>query len=506
MSEVVLPEGWESSTISTVCLLNPKERLADELDVGFMPMAGVPTVFHGTCQFELRKWESVKKGFTQFRDGDAIFAKITPCFENSKAAVIEGFPSGWGAGSTEYYVLRPIGHAINPKLLLALVKTKAFLVNGATNMSGSVGHKRVPKTFVESYPLPLPPIAEQKEIADRLDNLLAQVDSIKARLDAIPVILKRFRQSVLAAATSGELTKTWRERSALGKHDVPQLKEIMEREWFEAKEREFKRKGKRPKSDNWKKFGDPVIIENDELGWVSVSLENVAEVIDPNPSHRMPKYVDDGLPFISSENITRNDSVDFNKGKKITDEELQKQKQRYEVTHTTFAFTRIGTIGKSVSLPLPHNYGVSHAMAIVTPSGVIDGAFLRLVISCESIIKQAFDGVQSVGVPDLGIGKMKAFRIPLPMLDEQEEIVRRVSGHLAIAKQIEQQVKKAQSQVNNLTQSILAKAFRGELTVDWRAEHPELISGENSAQALLERIKAEQEKLAPQKKGRKKRT
>ncbi|MEP1214791.1 MAG: restriction endonuclease subunit S [Marinobacter sp.] len=210
MNEASFPKEWVKCTIGDACALNPKEKLPDDLDVGFMPMAGVPTNHFGACDFEKRSWEKVRKGFTQFKNGDVIFAKITPCFENSKAAIIRDFPSGWGAGSTEYYVLRPYGDLVRPEMLFALIKSREFLVNGAVNMSGSVGHKRVPKVFVSGYELPLPPLAEQKVIADKLDTLLAQVENTKARLERIPQILKRFRQSVLAAAVSGRLTEEWR--------------------------------------------------------------------------------------------------------------------------------------------------------------------------------------------------------------------------------------------------------------------------------------------------------
>jgi type I restriction enzyme S subunit len=101
---------------------------------------------------------------------------------------------------------------------------------------------------------------------------------------------------------------------------------------------------------------------------------------------------------------------------------------------------------------------------------------------------------------------IKNLEVYFPSLDEQTEIVRRVDHLFAHADRIEQQVNNALSRVNNLTQSILAKAFRGELTEQWRKDNPELISGENSAEALLERIKAERAAMKPVKKSRQKRT
>jgi len=209
-----LPKEWPSTNLEEIVQLNPKSDIDDNLTVGFSPMAMIPTDYRGTIDFEERPWAKVKKEYTHFQDGDVLFAKVTPCFENGKAAFVKGLPNGKGAGSTEYFVLRPYENLIEPKCLLALVKTRDFLRNGALNMTGSVGLKRVPKDFVQKYPVPIPPLAEQKQIATKLDELLAQVDSIKTRLDTIPAILKRFRQSVLAAV-SGRLTEKSRENNQI---------------------------------------------------------------------------------------------------------------------------------------------------------------------------------------------------------------------------------------------------------------------------------------------------
>ena len=93
---------------------------------------------------------------------------------------------------------------------------------------------------------------------------------------------------------------------------------------------------------------------------------------------------------------------------------------------------------------------------------------------------------------------------PLPPMEEQNQIVQQVEKLFAFADQIEQRLETAQGHVNNLTQSILAKAFRGELTAEWRKQNPDLITGDNSAQALLDKIKAEMEKLKPSKRSKKK--
>jgi type I restriction enzyme S subunit len=120
---------------------------------------------------------------------------------------------------------------------------------------------------------------------------------------------------------------------------------------------------------------------------------------------------------------------------------------------------------------------------------------LRLLENYEETRKSAAGGAQ----PNLNLNKVRAISINVPPKKEQAEIVRRVDQLFAFADQVEQQVKNAQARVDKLTQSILAKAFRGELTAEWRAENPDLISGENSAEALLERIKAEKARQKPEK-------
>lgn len=330
--------------------------------------------------------------------------------------------------------------------------------------------------------IPIAPINEQIRIANKLDSLLTKVDVAKTHLDKIPSILKRFRQSVLAAATSGQLTEEWRNESGNASYDNEMLLELMHKEWVYSQERDFERKGKRPKTENWNnKYIPPELKKLQNKGWLSVNLEYLSDVRDPNPSHRMPKYVNKGRPFISSENILVSEKLNFEKGKKINDEELGRQKQRYDVMPGTFAFTRIGTIGKSVYLPLPHDYGISHAMAVVRPyESLVETKFLKQVMSCESILIQAKEGVQSVGVPDLGMGKMRSFKIPLPSKHEQKEIVRRVEELFTLAEAVEKQYQAAKLKVDKLTHSILTKAFRGKLVPQDPNDEP--------AEKLLERI------------------
>lgn len=206
--------GWHLIEIGRLIELNPKNNADASTRVGFVPMQLLGTRFLSDLKFEERPWGAVMRAYTHFQDGDVLMAKITPCFENGKAGIARGLPSGLGAGSSEFFVCRPRPQALDPRYLLAWLSSKDFRERGAVNMTGSVGHKRVPREFLTEEKIPLAPYPEQQRIADKFDTVIARVDACRDRLARVTPLLKRFRQAVLAAATAGLLTREWRESEA----------------------------------------------------------------------------------------------------------------------------------------------------------------------------------------------------------------------------------------------------------------------------------------------------
>ncbi|WP_075350315.1 restriction endonuclease subunit S [Algoriphagus marinus] len=309
--------------------------------------------------------------------------------------------------------------------------------------------------------IPLAPLPEQQHIVARLDAVFGHLDVLKEKLDRIPVLLKNFRQQVLTQAVTGELTKEWREYSSFKGEKNSEAEEIIER-----------LNKKRESLVKLKKIRKVILKEtdkNDNLGdlpnsWVKVSLIEVANIIDPNPSHRMPEYVNDGIPFISTENI-KGSQLDFQKGKKVTQRTLDEQIKRFDIKEGDFLFTRIGTIGKSCYLPTMREYALSHAVCIISSylPDQLHPSFLKIILSSKVILDQSQDGIQSVGVPDLGMGKVRAFQIPLTSVEEQQEVVNIVEALGSLADKIESQYHSLKSKIDQLPQAVLAKAFRGEL-------------------------------------------
>ncbi len=174
-----LPHGWEWTTLASICLINPRNNEKDNVFASFVPMTMIDSTFNSLHGQEARLWKEIKKGFTHFSEGDIGIAKITPCFENSKACVFSGLTNRIGAGTTELHIIRPIKGTIVSRYVLAYVKSPPFLMVGKTKMTGTAGQKRLPKEFVESNPFPLPPLAEQHRIVAKIDELMALCDQLE---------------------------------------------------------------------------------------------------------------------------------------------------------------------------------------------------------------------------------------------------------------------------------------------------------------------------------------
>ena len=316
-----------------------------------------------------------------------------------------------------------------------------------------VAMPHITKAGMEAWEIQLPPISEQKIIAEKLDTLLAQVESTKARLEQIPQILKRFRQAVLGAAVSGKLTEDWRDNSSLSG-------------WIEGKLGEFIKKPSYGTSSKSNKEGlIPVLrmgnLQGGKLDWT--------DLVYTSDTREIEKY-----------KLEYNDVL-FNR---TNSPELVGKTAIYKSEQPAIY---AGYLIRVQCLPdLNPDYLNYHLNSILG--------------------RQYCYSVKSDGVSQSNINAQKliAYPITVPPLPEQHEIVRRVEQLFAYADTIEKQVNNALARVNNLTQSILAKAFRGELTAQWRAENPDLISGENSAAALLEKIKAERAASGGKKASRKK--
>ena len=175
-----LPNGWCWSTLASIGIINPRNEAGDDQVASFVQMSSIPVAFTDAHVTEPRPWRDIKSGFTQFAEGDVGVAKITPCFENGKSTVFQNLSNGIGAGTTELHIVRPLC-GISPRYVLIFLKNPGFLRDGEAKMTGTAGQKRLPRTYFENSPFPLPPLAEQAHIVTRVDELMRLCDALEAK-------------------------------------------------------------------------------------------------------------------------------------------------------------------------------------------------------------------------------------------------------------------------------------------------------------------------------------
>jgi type I restriction enzyme S subunit len=347
----------------------------------------------------------------------------------------------------------------------------------------TAGQSGVNKAHLEKYPVGLPPLAEQTIIAQTLDTLLAQVDNIKTRLDAIPKILKTFRQSVLAAAVSGKLTEEWR-----GENEDLDSRSLINQLRMKNKHKAKPYDPSSPlfelfESWGWCRLGDIYQLKS------GTSLN--VNIIKSEGDYPYFKVGDMNAP---ENKIYMNSAVNFADRGSVSEKSIiPKDAITFPKRGGAISTNKKRLIKKDSLIDL-------NTMAIIS-----NGMNVMYTYYWFQTIDLATLNTGST-IPQVNNTDIEPLWVPVAPIKEQTQVVHRVEELFAFADQVEQQVKNAQGRVNNLTQSILAKAFRGELTTQWRADNPDLISGENSAAALLAEIKKEREELKPVKKSSAKKT
>ncbi|EDK9436071.1 restriction endonuclease subunit S [Salmonella enterica] len=485
MSAGKLPEGWVDTQLGNIVDYGKatKRVLSDVNDDTWVleleDIEKESSKLLSTIRASERPFKSTKNSFKR---GDVLYGKLRPYLNKIIIAKEDG------VCTTEIIPLCAEPSCCN-KYIFYWLKSSTF--QGYVNdVSYGVNMPRLGTADGLKAPLRLAPLAEQKIIAEKLDTLLAQIDSTKARLEQIPQILKRFRQAVLAAAVSGNLTAEWR---------MNNNSNIVEEEIEKVKNKLIAKKIIK-KDIIYSKLDRKYPIPSD---WLYVKLQSIATKITDG-EHKTPKREPAGQLLISARNIQdgylKLSDVDY-----VGDAEFQKLRNRCDPDSGDVLISCSGSIGRVCLVDENSKYVMVRSVALIKlMQDFVINKYMMYLLQSPLLQKEIEENSKSTAQANLFLGPIKNLGIPLPPVPEQAEIVRRVEQLFAYADTIEKQVNSALTRVNSLTQSILAKAFRGELTAQWRTENPSLISGENSAAALLEKIKAERAASGGKKTSRKK--
>ena len=197
---------WKEVKLEDVCQINPKTEIKDMKDddiVSFLPMTSVKA----ECNYYAEEnvlYSKVKKGYTKFKNGDVLFAKITPCMENGKVCIVDNLIQGIGFGSTEFHILRCLNNIIS-KYVYYFVIQQCFRKKAKKNMAGAVGQQRVPADFMKNFDIPLPTLTEQQQIVAEIEKRFAAADEIEKAVNDSLLQAEKLKQSILKQAFAGKL-------------------------------------------------------------------------------------------------------------------------------------------------------------------------------------------------------------------------------------------------------------------------------------------------------------
>lgn len=419
-----IPEGWAESTIPQV---------AEVLDTKRIPINSDERAarIDGKSQQSLVAYYGAT-GQVGWIDTHLFDEDLVLLGEDGVSFLDPGKPKAYRVSGKSWvnnhaHVLRARQDALDWRLLEAQLNTLNYTghVTGSTRLKLTQG-------AMNKLPILVPPLAEQKRIADKLDTVLARVDAVNTRLARVAPLLKRFRQSVLAAATSGRLTA-----------DL-------------------------------------------NGGAVSAPVE-LGDLCNVYGGKRLPKGFqlsdfDTGFPYVR---VTDFDSFSVKTDQlKYVPEEAAREISRYIINASDVYISIAGSIGLVGQVPVAiDGANLTENAARIVPNKKLRPVFLMYQLASPQLQEQMHEKKIATTQDKLGLFRIKSLNIWLPGLDEQTEIVRRVETLFAFADRLEARLAQAQTAATRLTPALLAKAFRGELVPQDPNDEP--------AAELLRRLQAE---------------
>jgi type I restriction enzyme, S subunit len=464
-----LPAGWIWSTLGEAAAVNPPtdlNGLPDEVEIPFVPMAAVAEETGGIDASRRRRVAEVRKGYVRFCDGDVIFAKITPCMENGKTAPVTGIGGKYAAGSTEFHVLRPA--AVDPRYLWYWLVRRAFRQDAERNMSGSAGQLRVPAEYLRNAFIPVAPLAEQRRIVARIDELFAEIAEGEAALERARKDLDTWRRALLKAAVTGELTRDWREANRPTETGAELLAKIRD-------EAAHSRAGPRPRRSPIGETAGLPALPTLPKGWVWAQLADLGEVsggLTKNPDReKLPEK----LPFLRVANVQMG-GLDLGTVNEIGVKPEERERLLLAlddllVVEGNGSIEQIGrcALWSGQIQPCVHQ---NHIIKVRFTEPTLAHWALRWLLSPSGRAAIRAVASSTSGLHTLSISKVQNLSIPVPPFPEVQLALSLVGEALGATADVGIEFYRADADRVALQQSILKAAFEGRLVPQASADEP----------------------------------
>ncbi len=400
-----IPEDWEVKRLKYFTKVNPPKSelsgISKNTEVSFLPMENISET--GTLDLSVtKKISEVINGYSYLRDHDVIIAKITPCFENGKGAIAKDLVNGIAFATTEVITLRP-NHSDSSKYLYYLLFCSPFRKYAEGTMYGAGGQKRIADSFVANYHFSLPPLPEQKAIAEFLDRETAKIDGLIERQEKLIELLQEKRQALISAVVTGKKPLPSSVRN--GRDRSPQDRKMKDSgvEWL----------GEIPED------------------WEVKRLKHVTDYISDG-SHFSPPIQDEGKNYISVKDLKNNGSIDFENCSKISNIDFIKlEKTKCRPKMNDILFSKDGTIGKVAIVPKNNDFVILSSLALIRPNILISPLFLKYYISSINGLQQMESYYAGSALKRITLDIIVNLFIPLPPLPEQKAIAEFLDGETA---------------------------------------------------------------------------
>ncbi|MBP1467324.1 restriction endonuclease subunit S [Candidatus Chloroploca sp. M-50] len=491
-----LPTKWAWSQIAEIGILSPRNEAPDDTEASFVPMPMVPAEYGAANKHEVRLWGDIKRGYTHFADGDVGLAKITPCFENGKSTVFRNLMGGFGSGTTELHIVRPL--FVNPDYILIHLKSPQFIDTGIPKMTGTAGQKRVSGEYFASSPFPLPPLAEQRRIVAKVDELMALCDALEAERAAREATRDRLAAASLArlhrpdpdplrfradaafalehlAALSARadqvpaLRRVILDLAVRGKL-VPQdpsdepAGELLKR-LAKAKTLCFKAEGLRERSPVQPLTRDTVPFEYPDC-WEIPSFDDVFVIVSGvTKGQKLPPDDRIEVPYLRVANVQRG-FLDLSVVKTITVK--RGDAIRFRLKYGDILMTEGGDwdkLGRTAVWDgeVSHCIHQNHVFRVRPPSEEINPRWV--MIYTNSINGRAYfedAAKQTTNLASINMTQLRGCPLPLPPLAEQHRIVAKVDELMALCDALEARLGAAEATRGRLLEALLHTAVAPE--------------------------------------------
>ena len=414
--------------------INPKNYVDDDKEAAFIPMEKIEATYLSSYTYTVRKWREIKYGYTHFADGDVAFAKITPCFQNRKSMILNNLPNGIGAGTTELKVLRPYRNTLSVEYLLFFLESPYFVEEAV--FKGTANQQRIISGYLENKLFPLPPLNEQRSIAEKIKKSIVAVEQygkVQDKLEDLNNNLNTLlKKSVLQEAIQGKLVPQ-------GSNDEPAsvlLQRIKEEKQRLVKEGKMKKKDivdsviyKGDDNKYYEQIGrDTIEISNEILfdlpcSWQWVRFGQIVRMsIGKTPARGEVSYWSKAtIPWVSISDMTNSEYINKTK-EKISVAASSVMGEISPVGSLLMSFKL--TVGRTSIL----NIDAYHNEAIISIYPFIDDKYaLRdYLFYTLPFLSNMGDSKDAIKGKTLNSKSLKSLLIPLPPLREQRYIINRL--------------------------------------------------------------------------------